>query len=165
MKQIRFVDPEADSEAIAGIYNDYVLNTTISFEEKMLTTSEMMERVTDISSAFPYYVCVDDDGRVTGFCYAHPWKERSAYGPTLETTIYLADGEKKHGTGRAMMKMLIEECRRRGFVSLIACITADNETSCRFHESLGFVKVSHFRNVGLKFGRLLDVVDYQLMLR
>ncbi|MDE6403235.1 MAG: GNAT family N-acetyltransferase, partial [Muribaculaceae bacterium] len=68
------------------------------------------------------------------------------------------------GIGRELMKELIAECRRRGFHSLIACITAENTVSCAFHERLGFVRVSHFKEVGYKSGRKLDVVDYQLIL-
>lgn len=164
MNQVRKVDAEADAEAITRIYNPYVTDTTISFENEPLTVERMKERIADLSGEFPYYVSLDDDGRVTGFCYAHPWKARVAYNPTLETTIYLAPEAHGRGMGRALMERLIADCRERGFVSLIACITADNLASCRFHESLGFSRVSFFRSVGLKFGRLLDVVDYQLML-
>lgn len=62
------------------------------------------------------------------------------------------------------MERLIEACREAGFGSLIACITYGNEASCRMHERLGFRRVSHFKAVGCKFGRTLDVVDYQLLL-
>ena len=73
-------------------------------------------------------------------------------------------GLQKRGTGEALMRKLIEECRHRGFHSLIACITADNRPSIALHEKLGFRKVSGFKEVGMKFGRWLDVEDYQLLL-
>lgn len=152
-----------DAEAIADIYRHYVTDTTTSFEVTPPSAGEMRRRITAISAAHPYLVC-EMDGKVAGYCYVHPWKERAAYSATMETTIYLSPDVRGHGLGRMMMGRLLAECRSRGYHALIACITAENDESCRFHESIGFVKVSHFREVGHKFGRVLDVVDYEMLL-
>ncbi|MBD5225867.1 MAG: N-acetyltransferase [Bacteroidales bacterium] len=163
MVNIREVNPEADVRSIAAIYRWYVENTTATFELEPLTETDMLRRIEDISSRFPYFVC-EDNGEIVGYSYAHTWKKFPAYDITSESTIYLLPQVKGRGIGRALMTCLIDECRQRGILSLIACITAENMESCRFHESLGFIPVSRFRNVGRKFGRLLDVVDYQLQL-
>lgn len=160
---IRPVDLSKDVADITRIYEWYVRNTTVTFEMNPLSEDEMSDRIRSISSAYPYFVW-EEDGRVSGYCYVHLWKSFPAYNITLETTIYLDPEVKGRGIGSKLMDKLIDECRRRGFVSLIACITAENEESCRFHEKLGFVKVSDFKKVGRKFNRLLDVVDYQLLL-
>ena len=160
--QIRRVVP-GDAGRLAEIYNQYVLRTTISFETEEVTEAEMRSRIEAVSSAFPYFV-YEYDGVVQGYCYAHPWKERAAYAKTLETTVYLAPEACGQGIGEALMRRLIEDCRALGFHSLIACVTAENSTSVRFHEHLGFRQVSRFAEVGLKFGRWLDVVDLQLIL-
>lgn len=149
--------------AITEIYNRYITESTASFEVQPLTAEQMEARAVGIAASYPYYVAIKE-GCVVGYCYAHPWKERAAYGKTLETTIYLAEDAQHAGIGHQLMETLIEDCRRRGFRSLIACITAENTASCLFHESLGFKKVSFFEEVGEKFGRLLSVVDYQLKL-
>lgn len=159
---IREVRPD-DAAQIAGIYNHYILETTISFETQPLSAEDMRIRIEEMSSYFPYFVA-ENNGKLTGYCYAHPWKERAAYCKTLETTIYLASEAKGRGLGTRLMTQLIKECRNRGYHALIACITAENEESCQFHERLGFKKVSHFEQVGQKFGRWLDVADYELML-
>lgn len=164
MFTIRNVTP-ADFQAITEIYRDYVEQTTISFETVAPTLAEMSERIETISATCPYIVAESEGGRLAGFCYAHPWKERAAYAGTLETTVYLDPHFKGNGLGKALMRRLIELCREAGFDSLIACITYGNEASCRLHEGLGFRKVSHFTGVGRKFGKILDVVDYQLTLR
>lgn len=154
-----------DAGAIAEIYNEYVVGTDISFEVEPLTVERMSERILSIASEHPYYVYADDaTGAVEGFCYAHPWKERRAYYHTLETTVYVASGRHGEGIGRQLMQRLIDECRRRGFVALIACITADNRPSIEFHRRMGFHLVSHFEKVGFKHGHWLDVVDMELML-
>ena len=163
MTGIRPVRPSEDAPAIMAIYNRYITRTTVSFETKPLSENSMLERIEAISSEFPYFV-YEYDGAVVGYCYAHLWKERAAYSKTLETTVYLAPEACGKGFGAELMHHLIEACRERGFHSLIACITAENSRSVAFHEALGFRKVSHFRQVGRKFGRWLDVVDLQLLL-
>lgn len=160
---IRFVSAD-DAPEIAAIYNMYVEQTVISFETKAVGIDEMRRRIDEVSSEYPYFVSVGDDGRIEGYCYAHRWKERAAYHATLETTVYLRSDYCGHGLGRKLMERLIGECRERGFHALIACITADNQASIALHERLGFEMVSRFREVGCKFGRRLDVVDMELLL-
>ena len=148
---------------MADIYNHYVLETCISFEVKALRPEEMHARQAQVAAAFPWLVW-DEDGEVLGYAYAHPWKERAAYAGTWEVSIYLHPQSCGQGIGSRLMERLIADCRRGGCRSLIACITGDNETSRAFHRRHGFRRVSHFSRVGMKFGRILDVVDYQLEL-
>lgn len=159
---IREVTPD-DALEIAGIYNGYVTGSVISFETVPLTCVEMRRRIEEISSAFPYLV-YESGGHIAGYCYAHEWKTRSAYGKTLETTVYLSPEYIRGKIGSRLMSCLIDKCREAGYHALIACITAENTASILFHEHLGFRKVSYFRQVGRKFGRWLDVADYELLL-
>ncbi len=152
-----------DAERIASIYNKYVSATTITFETEPVTAEEMRGRINSISSSFPYFV-YEYDGVVLGYCYAHLWKEREAYSKTLETTVYLAPEACHQGIGSRLMRHLIEDCRRRGYHALIACVTADNLPSLQFHHRLGFRQVSRFSEVGRKFDRWLDVIDLELVL-
>ncbi|HJG88988.1 GNAT family N-acetyltransferase [Barnesiella viscericola] len=152
-----------DAAAIAAIYNDYILHSTISFETEPLTVEAMRDRIAHIAADYPYFVA-EEEGVVTGYCYAHPWKERAAYGHTLETTVYLSPQSQSRGLGKQLMQRLIGECRRRDYRALIACITGNNEISRAFHARLGFIQVSLFKEVGYKFGQWLDVVDYELLL-
>ncbi|MCM1522533.1 MAG: GNAT family N-acetyltransferase [Muribaculaceae bacterium] len=153
----------ADASSIADIYAPYVEETVISFETEAPSAEEMARRIAEISSHGPYIVW-EQDGAILGYAYAHPWKERTAYCHTLETTVYLHPDAYGRGIGVALMRRLIDDCRERGFHVLVACITSENTRSIRFHESLGFVKASHFRQVGYKKDRWLDVVDLQLLL-
>lgn len=155
---------ERDVPQITALYNRYILNGVETFETEPLAEELMRRRVMDISSRFPYYVAVDGEGRVAGFCYAHPWKERAAYARTFETTIYLSPGIKRQGVGTMLMELLIADCRSLGAKALIACITGCNDASLAFHSSLGFSRASLFRSVGYKHGRWLDVVDMELLL-
>lgn len=159
---IRQVLP-SDAPSIAEIYSHFVLHTTISFETVAPDTAEMEQRIRTITASCPYLVA-EEDGRVVGYCYVHPWKERAAYCHTYETTIYLHPDVCHKGIGTKLMERLIEACRTRGYHALIACITGDNEASIRMHEKLGFKQVSAFKEVGQKFGSWLDVVDMEYLL-
>ena len=158
--RIRPATPD-DATAIVDIYNHFIRHTAVTFEVVELSEADMRQRIAHIASGFPYLVC-EAGGQLAGYSYAHPWKEREAYRRTLETTVYVAPAMQGHGIGHALMLQLIDDCRRRGFGVLIACITADNTGSCRFHERLGFRRMSHFQDVGEKFGRLWSVEDFQL---
>lgn len=153
----------ADAGAVAEIYNCYVLNTAITFDTEPITIEDMRGRMVAIMCAYPYLVA-EYNGCVVGYCYAHEWKSRAAYRRTWETTVYVRPESCGMHVGRRLMDMLVKECRRLGCHSLIACITADNEKSISFHRRLGFEQVSLFREVGFKFGRYLDVADYELLL-
>lgn len=160
---IRTVNPTADAPGIADIYNRYIRETTVSFETEPLSAAQMRERIDGIADKYPYYV-YETDGTVAGYAYVHPWKERAAYSGTLETTIYLDPSHKHMGIGSKLMKHIADECRRRGYRVLIACITGENTESIAFHKALGFRQASLFHNVGYKLGRLLDVVDMEYQL-
>lgn len=153
-----------DCKAITDIYNGYVKNSTVTFETEPVSEDEMRQRISDIVSSYPYLV-YEADGRIAGYCYAHAWKERAAYDKTLETTVYLSEEYNGKGISRKLMAELIEECRRQNYHVLIACITSENEESRAFHQKLGFKQVSLFEKVGVKFGRRLDVTDYELLLK
>lgn len=153
----------SDAEEIAQIYNRYVTESTATFETVPVSAEEMKKRIGDISMRFPYFVW-EQDGRVLGYSYAHPWKERAAYSMTLETTVYVAMDAARHGVGKSLMHKLTDECRSLGFHALVACITAENLPSISLHSKLGFTEVSRFHEVGFKFGRWLDIVDMELLL-
>ena len=154
----------SDIPQITELYNWYIVNGVESFETEPLTGEQMRRRAEAIAAEYPYYVAEDEEGRVAGYCYAHPWKERAAYSHTLETTIYLDPAFKRSGVGTALMRLLIADCRRLGCKALIACITGDNAASIAFHRKLGFEQASLFRSVGYKHGRWLDVVDMEMIL-
>jgi len=159
---IRKVKPE-DAQDIALIYNYYIENTTITFETSSVSSEEMACRIADISQQYPYLVYEESD-KIAGYCYVSSWKKKTAYSKTVESTIYIAKGFQGKGLGRALMKELINELREKSFHAVIACITIPNPISVKLHEELGFRQVSEFKEVGYKFGKWLDVGDWELLL-
>lgn len=153
-----------DAAAITAIYNEYIIHTTCTFELDPLSLEDMQARIQAISRSYPYYVW-EEDNHLLGYCYAHPWHERAAAAQTMESTIYLAPGSQGRNIGRQLMGKLIDDCRKAGYHALIASITAENKPSRAFHEHLGFVQVSNYREVGRKFGQWLGITDYELLLQ
>lgn len=153
-----------DSTEITTIYNHYIRESVATFDTEEWSVEKMSERIQALSSAYPYIVFRMPEGQIGGFCYAHPWKEKDAYSRTLETTVYVSPECTGRGIGKQLMNELIRICRERNFLTLIACITEGNDSSFRLHEKLGFERVSHFKKVGMKFGKYLDVIDYELIL-
>lgn len=152
-----------DAQDITDIYNKYILHSTATFETAPLSFQEMRKRIDTISSAFPFFV-YETEGHVTGYAYAHLWKERAAYRHTWETTVYVMPQAMRKGVGTALMNTLVEACKSSGCHALVACITGENTGSISLHRKLGFKQVSSFKEVGLKFGKLLDISDFELIL-
>ncbi len=152
-----------DSSQIANIYNWYIENTTISFEETTLSSGDMAQRIVQSDSTCPSYVMIED-GQLIGFAYATRWNIRSAYKYARETSIYLHHEYSRKGRGLTLYQHLIDEIRKTPIHVLIACIALPNDASVALHEKLGFYKVGQLEEVGHKFDNYIDVGCWQLKL-
>jgi phosphinothricin acetyltransferase len=154
---------ENDSAAILDIYNYYIENTVITFEEKALSLPEMKERIKKISGKYPYIVR-EDDGEVTGYAYANTWRERAAYRYSAEISIYLKNGCQGKGRGMELLEKLLEEIRKTSLHVLVSGIALPNERSVRLFEKFGFRKIGHHHEIGFKEDRWVDVGYWELVL-
>jgi len=151
-----------DAEAIARIYNHYVLNTTISFEDQAVSAVDMAGRMAEVESASLPWKVVIAGGQVVGFAYAGKWKGRCAYRHSAESSIYLDQGVLGRGIGRRLYQALLADLHERSIHVAIGGIALPNLASIALHERLGFSQVAHFKEVGFKFGRWLDVGYWQI---
>lgn len=154
---------EQDASQICEIYNHFVLQTAVTFEEEPVDADEMARRICETLAGLPWLVW-EDGGRVLGYCYASKWKGRCAYRYSVETTVYLRPDAGGRGLGTQLYTALLEDLRERGLHAAIGGIALPNDASVRLHEKLGFEKVAQFREVGNKFGRWVDVGYWQLIL-
>ncbi len=152
-----------DAPWICDIYNHYIESTTITFEEDPVCLAEMEKRITTVCASMPWMV-YEEKGRVLGYAYADGWKARSAYRFSVEATVYLEKGSTGRGIGAELYRRLLDELRGRGIHAVMAGIALPNETSRRLHERLGFEKVAHFKEAGLKFNKWIDVGYWELIL-
>ncbi|MDD2769970.1 MAG: GNAT family N-acetyltransferase [Methylococcus sp.] len=155
---------ENDAESIVRIYNHYVLNTTITFEEESVSSQDMASRIAEVASnALPWLV-LEQGNEVVGYAYASKWKGRCAYRFSVETTVYLAPGLGGRGLGSKLYEVLLTQLREKGFHAAIGGIALPNPQSIALHEKFGMTKVAHFKEVGFKFRQWLDVGYWECLL-
>jgi phosphinothricin acetyltransferase len=151
----------ADAEALARIYNPYILDTIITFEETVITAAEMERRVAEVDGYGHPWLVAEQAGAVVGYAYATRWRTRHAYRFAVESTVYLGPGATGRGIGTQLYEALFEALRQRGTHAVIGGIALPNDASVALHEKLGMRKVAHFPEVGFKFGRWIDVGYWQ----
>lgn len=154
----------ADAGAIARIYNHYVANTVITFEELAVTAEEMAERIAETDAISLPWLVLEEDGRIVGYAYASKWKTRSAYRFSVEVTVYLEPDASGRGLGTQLFAALFAELRAKGVHVAIGGIALPNPASVALHEKFGMRKVAHFEQVGFKFGEWIDVGYWQARL-
>jgi L-amino acid N-acyltransferase YncA len=155
---------ESDAEAVAGIYNHYVTRTIVTFEENTLSPSEIYQRAREVqSSSLPWFVA-EQAGEIVGFAYASKWKGRCAYRFSTEVTVYVNPDHVGYGIGSRLYSQLLPALKDREIHVAIGGIALPNEVSISFHEKFGFTKVAHFKEVGFKFNRWIDVGYWQRIL-
>jgi len=152
-----------DAKKICDIYNHYVQNTTISFEKQPVSVPEMKKRIQKITASYPWLVS-EKTHIITGYTYASTWMVRSAYKYTVESTIYLDPTFKGKGIGSKLYGSLITELCKLSVHSVIGIITLPNPASVALHEKMGFEKVAHYKEVGWKFNKWIDVGHWELVL-
>ncbi|MDR0638851.1 MAG: GNAT family N-acetyltransferase [Spirochaetaceae bacterium] len=157
---IRPVTPE-DAQAICGIYNYYVLNTVVTFEEEPVSVAEMKERIETVTKDFPWYV-YEEDGELIAYAYLHYYHHRSAYRFTVEDSIYVKNGRQKAGIGTQLLKLLIDDAKKYGKHSIMAILGVPNDASEALHKKCGFQKMANMDELGFKFGRWADVAFWKL---
>jgi L-amino acid N-acyltransferase YncA len=153
----------ADVQRICDIYNHYVLNTIITFEEAPVSHDEMSGRISAVTQSLPWIIS-ETDGDVAGYAYASTWRTRSAYRFSVESTIYVDRRFLGRGIGRQLYATLLSELRARGMHCVLGGIALPNAASVALHEALGFRKVAHLPEVGWKLQQWIDVGYWELVL-
>jgi phosphinothricin acetyltransferase len=155
---------DSDLEDIARIYNHYVLNAIATFEEEPISAGEMTGRRDAIESAGLPWLVAEQGGQVVGYAYAGRWSGRCSYRFSVESTVYVDPAAVGQGVGTALYKVLLDALRDKSVHVVIGGIALPNAASVALHERLGFQKVAHFREVGFKFDRWIDVGYWQTAL-
>tara|TARA_B100000029_G_C17358437_1_gene881625 strand:- start:198 stop:692 length:495 start_codon:yes stop_codon:yes gene_type:complete len=154
----------SDAGLITEIYNHFVENSIFTFDESPTSTKEMSTKILELTSnSYPFIVYEASDS-ILGFAYACPWKLRSAYKHTAESTIYITPNSLQKGIGSQLYKELIHQLQKINTHSILAGISLPNDISVAFHEKFGFEKVAQLKEVGFKFNRWIDVGYWELIL-
>ena len=154
---------KSDLKIINDIYNHYVLHSTCTYQEQPEPLKKRQGWFTHHGPKHPITVAVENK-KVVGWGSLSAYHARSAYRRTVENSVYLHHEHHGRGIGSLLLEDLIVRARKAGHRVIIAAIDADQPASIALHSKFDFKKVGHFKQVGFKFGRWLDVVYMELLL-
>ncbi len=155
---------EEDLAGVLAIYNDVIATTTAVYRDDPATLEDRREWwQARAAHGYPVLVAVEE-GEVVGFASFGDFRASPGYRYTVEHSVHVRADRRGSGLGQALMQPLIARARALGKHVMMAGVDADNASSIRFHERLGFERVGHLREVGFKFGRRLDLVFLQRLL-
>ena len=152
-----------DLDAIRDIYNHYVAHSTCTYQIEPETLEERRQWFAKRSDKHPAVVA-ESNGEIVGWGSLSVWNPRCGYTTTVEFSVYVRPDQHRRGIGRRIVLDLIERAKAAGHHAIIGGTSADQTASIALQESLGFKQVSHFPQIGRKFGRWLDVVHMVLLL-
>ncbi|MCW3116148.1 MAG: acetyltransferase [Chitinophagaceae bacterium] len=147
------------------IYNDIILNTTAVYDYEP-HTFEMRRQWFQVKQeqGFPVFAA-EENGNLVGFSTLGPFRrEWTAYRFSVENSVYVKTDVRGMGIGKLLVAPLIGAARNLKMHTIVAGIEATNEVSIKLHQRFGFKEVAHFREVGWKFGRWLDLKFLQLII-
>ncbi len=151
-----------DAQAIATIYNQAIEFTTASFDTELKSADNRREWLLQHNDKYPVVVA-ELDGLVIGFASMTRWSDRAAYDDTAEISIYILPGYHNRGLGKQLMQAIITAGKEGGLHCVLSRITQGNDKSIHLHEQFGFTTVGVIKEVGSKFGKLLNVTMMQLL--
>lgn len=151
---------ENDYDFILKVYNYYIENSTATFHTKKVGVNELKKTLPYRQSLYTTYIILYKNVPC-GYCYINYWKPRQAYKISAEISLYIMPKFQGKGIGSETISFLEKGAKQKGIKNLLGVITEENTSSVALFSKLGYHKVSHLKNIGEKFGRLLDVVTYQ----
>lgn len=161
MGEIRFIKTkEEDLQKCKEIYTYYIENSTATFHIGDISDEDMHDILFCGVDGYESYV-VHQEEEVIGYVLLAPFKKREAYRRTAEVTIYLKDNVTSKGLGTKSLEFIEEVAKKNNFKSLLSVVCGENIASIKLFEKNGYIKCGHMKNVGEKFGRVLDIVTLQ----
>lgn len=154
---------EAHVDSIREIYLYYIKNSTATFHKKEISREEMAELVLFKNNKYESYI-IKSQENICGYVLLTQYKVREAFDQTAEVTIYLKKGHEGKGIGKDALNFIENRARIKRMHTLIALICNENEASISLFEKCGYIKCAHYKEVGNKFDRWLDLLAYQKIL-
>jgi L-amino acid N-acyltransferase len=155
---------EKDLPEILDIYNHSIMNTTSVYSYKPHTL-EMRKKWFDERQAAGHPVLVaETEGKIAGFIAYGPFRAWPAYKYTVEHSVHVHSEYRRRGIAGSLLRKMIEIARQNDVHAIIGVIDASNEASVKLHGQFDFIEVGHFKEVGYKFNKWLDLIFMELVL-
>ena len=155
-----------DLPRLTEIYNQYVLNSPVTFDLEPYTVERRMQWFSQFGVTGRHrLLLVEGDGLVLGYAGTTRFRPKAAYDTTVETTIYCSADNTRKGLGSMLYSALFEAIAKEDIHRIVAGFTLPNPASQALHQRFGFKLVGIFHEVGRKFGRYHDVAWNERPLR
>jgi phosphinothricin acetyltransferase len=154
---------EQDLPEILALYRHYVRNSVVTFDEKPPTLAQFRSRFRHFQKlGYPFRVALSPRGTLLGYAYVFPFREKSAFRKTVESSIYLGPAATGRGLGTDLLGDLIERCQTAGLKEMIAVIADQGaDASLALHKKFGFIETGRMGRVGYKFERWIGIIFMQ----
>jgi L-amino acid N-acyltransferase YncA len=158
---------EEDLPDVLALYRHYVRNSVVTFDEKPPTLAQFRSKFRHLQKlGYPFRVARSPQGTLLGYAYVFPFRDKSAFRKTVESSIYLGPAATGRGLGTVLLTDLIEACTKAGLKEIIAVIADQGaEASLALHQKFGFVETGRMGKVGFKFERWIGIILMQRSLR
>ena len=150
-----------DTQQILDIYNYYIVNTVVTFDLEPVSLESFQEKINTIKADYPFIV-YEKNNEILGYAYGSRFRPRPAYNHTVESTVYVKQGQHGKQIGTKLYKELLHLLQQENFHIVLGVLTLPNEASVKLHEKFGFKQVAHLKEVGFKFRKWQDIGFYQL---
>lgn len=151
-------------EQITDIYNEAVLNSTATFDTELKSVEEQRLWFNEHNHKYPILIA-EEDNIVVGWTSLSMWSGRCAYADTAEISVYIKDDYRGKGIGTELLKKILDMGKNAGLHTVIARIADGSDASIRLHKNAGFEYIGVMKEVGKKFGKMLDVHMMQLIFK
>ncbi|MEL0456099.1 N-acetyltransferase family protein [Flavobacteriaceae bacterium SZ-1-7] len=152
-----------DAKSLLEIYNYFVSNSVVTFDIEPLSLDAFENKMAHIIAEYPFLV-FEESNELLGYAYGSRFRPKPAYKNTVETTVYVKNGLHGKQIGTQLYKELLQLLKKQNLHVALGVLTLPNDASVKLHEKFNFKLVGHFKEVGFKFGKWLDVGVYQLNL-
>ena len=158
---------ETDLPNVREIYNHYVLNSSVTFDERPLTLAALRKKFTTSQKlGMPYLVAESPSGQLLGIAWVYPWQGNTANRRSVELSIYVGPAATGRGLGKALLEQLLDDAKAAGIRNVIVVIADKGaEASIQMHKKFGFKETGRMGRVGFKYDRWLGTVTLQKSLR
>ena len=151
---------ENDLRLVREIFNYYIIHTTRNYRTVPLSLKDLKEIIRPGHPRYKSFL-ITENSDPCGFVYLSQFRKREAYDRTAEITVYLKPGHAGKGIGKHVLEYMEDIAREAGIKVIVGIISGDNAESIALFTKMGYWQCAHYRRVGEKFGRIMDVVAYQ----
>lgn len=152
-----------DIPALMDIYNEAILHTTATFDTEIKDIKNRCDWYEEHTGRYVIYV-YEEAGIVAGYASLSRYRDRRAFDPAVEISIYIHEDYRGRGIGRELMRGTLDYAKQcEEIETVVSLITSENQASIHLHEEFGFVYCGQIRHAGVKFGKKLSLNAYQII--